>query len=306
MGTSASSRPPPPLLPFSSTSSHLNLLSSKSHFTSLTKRAGCTCQPAAECETLASELAESRQGAAELQAERDELAAQLGATEAELQNATDNVEHLRSVLAGGTIVVLLWGGWGGVAAGVCVPLPGVGWRAREREVWMKQELTLWGTFRERDKGLPRPLRSCCAYPLAWPPVLTAAPSCLCRRVSRSEVEAAAQQQAELERQRADLEAKLHELGDAHALLAHQKGEVEAALEAAQSQLAEEREARAAAEVQREERGGRGGGGLKEPVWRRLATRLGQLLPLLKNKCWHVRKLAALPHAARLPALMHFY
>jgi hypothetical protein len=53
------------------------------------------CPIAAECETLDCELKESRQACSELQAERDDLAAQLAATEAELQNAQDNIEHLR-------------------------------------------------------------------------------------------------------------------------------------------------------------------------------------------------------------------
>ena len=56
---------------------------------------------AGECESLEGELREAKGAAAELQAERDDLAAQLAATEAELQASGDALEHARWVGAGG-------------------------------------------------------------------------------------------------------------------------------------------------------------------------------------------------------------
>ena len=56
-----------------------------------------TTPPAGECEALDGELKETKAALTELQAERDELAAQLATVEAEAANAQDCLEHARWV-----------------------------------------------------------------------------------------------------------------------------------------------------------------------------------------------------------------
>jgi len=51
--------------------------------------------PAGECDALDVELKEVKSSLAELQGERDELAGQLAAAEAEAQNTADNLEHAK-------------------------------------------------------------------------------------------------------------------------------------------------------------------------------------------------------------------
>ena len=63
--------------------------------------AACCCPCAAgECEALEGELQAAKASLAELQGERDELATQLGTTEAELQNVQDCLEGARWAGAG--------------------------------------------------------------------------------------------------------------------------------------------------------------------------------------------------------------
>jgi len=80
---------------------------------------------------------------------------------------------------------------------------------------------------------------------------------------RSEAVTASQQLSKLSEEKAELETRLQELGDAHALVSHQKGELEASLEAVRQQLSDTQDKLAAAEV----------GGLGNPCWSRLFEQL---------------------------------